>query len=77
MLFILLTNIFFSVKGNNIKPININKGNFTKSHIGMYVGGRLLENIHFPNVRVQTLLKKLFIYSMESKINKGFFQKTG
>ena len=56
---------------------NINKGNFTKSHIGMYVGARLLANIHFPNVRVQTLLKKLLIYSIESKINKGFFQKTG
>ena len=57
ILFFLFINIFFSVKGNSTKPININSGNLTKSHIGMYVESRFLENIHFPNVKVHTLLK--------------------
>ena len=57
ILFILFMNIFFSVKGNNIKPINIITGNFTESHIGIYEGSRFLENMHLPNVKVQTLLK--------------------
>ena len=57
MLLILFTNIFFSVKGSNNKPINIIIGSFTESHIGIYVGSGFLENIHLPNVKVQTLLK--------------------
>ena len=47
----------FSVKGKSIKPINIITGNFTESHIGIYAGSRFLENMHLPNVKVQTLLK--------------------
>ena len=35
ILLVLLINIFFSVRGNNIKPINISIGNFTESHIGI------------------------------------------
>ena len=53
----LSTNIFLSVKGNNNNPIKIIKGSFTASHAGIYIGSRLLENIHLPNVNVHTLLK--------------------
>ena len=61
ILFVLLTSIFFSDNGKNIKPTNIINGNFTKNHIGKYVGSRFFENIHFPNVNVHTLLKWLLI----------------
>ena len=70
-------NSFLSVKGIKNNPIKIIKGSFTESHIGIYVGGKFFENMHFPRVRVQTSLKCLLIELTASIINKGFFQYTG